>query len=63
MHTKLVGKPKMKRALGSARCRWANNKAELKNNVWSADVDWIHLPQDTDRRRALVKIVMNFRVP
>ena len=27
------------------------------------NVDWIDLAEDTDRRRAIVNVVMNFRVP
>jgi hypothetical protein len=27
------------------------------------DIDWIHLVQDTDKWRALVKVVTNLRVP
>jgi hypothetical protein len=27
------------------------------------DMDWIDLAEDTDRRRAIVNVVMNFRGP
>ena len=30
---------------------------------WDGDMDWIDLAQDRDRWRALVKTIMNFRVP
>jgi hypothetical protein len=35
---------------------------DLKEIGWD-DVDWIDMAQDTDRRKALVNTVMNFRVP
>ena len=30
---------------------------------WDGDMDWIDLAQDRDRLRALVNVVMNFRLP
>jgi hypothetical protein len=30
---------------------------------WDGGMDWIDLAQDSDRRRALVNVVMNLRVP
>jgi len=35
---------------------------DLKEIIWGY-VDWIHLAQDKDQRRALLNTVMNLRVP
>jgi hypothetical protein len=59
----LVGKPEAKRPLGRPRRRWIDNiKMELLEKGLSV-VDWIGLAQDRYRWRALVKSVMNLRVP
>jgi hypothetical protein len=59
----LVGKPEGKRPLGRLRCRWEGNiRVDLREIVWDG-VDWIHLAQNRDKRRALVNMVMNLRVP
>jgi hypothetical protein len=59
----LVGKPEGKRPLGRPRRRRIDNikmdLLEIGLNV----VDWIGLAQDGYKRRALVKLVMNLRVP
>jgi hypothetical protein len=59
----LVGKPEGKRPLGRPRRRWIDNikmdLLEIGVNV----VDWVGLAQDRYRWRALVKSVMNLRVP
>jgi hypothetical protein len=59
----LVGKPKGKRPLGKPRRNGIDNikmdLLEIGLNV----VDWIGLPQDRYRWRALVNSVMNLRVP
>jgi hypothetical protein len=58
-----VGKPEIKRALGRPRFRRLNNnKMDLGDLVWD-DMNWIDLAQDRDFRRALVKVVMDFRTP
>jgi hypothetical protein len=58
----LVGKPEGKRPLGRPRRRWVDNIMMDLVEVELDDVDWIGLPQDRDRWRALVNAVMNLRI-
>jgi hypothetical protein len=59
----LVGKPEGKRPLGRPRRRWVDNiKMDLREIGWGSK-DWIELPQERDKWRALVNTVMNLRVP
>jgi hypothetical protein len=59
----LVGKPEGKRPLGRPRRRWMDNiKMDIREIGWDG-VDWIDVPQDRDRWRALVNTVMNLLVP
>ena len=58
-----MGKPERKRPLGRPRHRWeVNIKTDLQE-VGCESVDWIDVAQDRDRWRALVKAVVNLRVP
>jgi hypothetical protein len=59
----LVGKPKGKRPLGKPRRRWEDNIKMDLQEVGCGGMDWIDLVRDTDKWRALVNAVMNFRVP
>jgi hypothetical protein len=57
------GKPEGKRPLGRPRRRWVDNiKMDLREIGWDG-MYWIDLAQDRDQWRALVKTVMNLRVP
>ena len=51
-----MGKTDRKRQLGRPRRRWEDN---IKMNLQ----ELVELAQDRDRRRALMIVVMNLRVP
>jgi hypothetical protein len=58
-----AGKQNERRPLGRPRRRWVDNiRMDLVEVGWG-DVDWIGLVQDRGRWRALVKCVLNLRVP
>jgi hypothetical protein len=59
----LVGKHDGKRPFGRPRRRWEDNiNMDVTEIGWGV-VNWIHLMQDEDQLRAVVKTVMNLRVP
>jgi hypothetical protein len=58
----LVGKSEVKRPLGRPMRRWEDNiRRDIMEIVWEG-VDWMHLAQDRDQWRGLVKTAMNLRV-
>ena len=60
----LVGKPEGKRPLERPRRRWEDNiKMDLQEEAGGGRGDWMVLAQDSDRWRALVGTVSDFRVP
>ena len=63
VHRVLVRKPKRKRPLGRPRRRWEGNIKMDLQEVGRGCEDWMELAQDRGRWRALVKRVMNLRVP
>jgi hypothetical protein len=56
-----VGKPEVKRSLGSPGQKKYNIKIRLKETGWD-DVGWINLAEDRDQWRDLVNTVVNLRV-
>jgi hypothetical protein len=57
-----MGKPEGKRALERQRRRWVDNiKMDLIETEWGG-VDWIDLAQNRGQWRALMNMVMKFRV-
>jgi hypothetical protein len=59
----LVGKPEEKRPLGRPKLRW---KYTIKMDIIKTGcggIDWIYLALNGGRCRALVKNVMNLRIP
>jgi hypothetical protein len=59
----LVGIHKGERRLGRPRHRWQDNSKMNFQEVGGGVVDWSDLARDRDRWRALIKAVMNLRVP
>jgi hypothetical protein len=59
----LAGKPEGKRPLERPRRRLENNIKMDLQEAGCGDVDWIELVKDRDRWRAVVNVIMNFRVP
>jgi len=60
---KKPGKPEGKRPLGRSRRRWEDNIKMDIQEMGCGGMDWIDLAKHRDRWRALVKAVMNLRVP
>ena len=63
VHRVLVGELEGKRPLGRPRRRWDDNFKMDLQEVGGGFGDWMELAQDKERWRALVSMVMNFRVP
>jgi hypothetical protein len=59
----LVGKPEGKRPLGRPKHRCEDNITTNLKEIWWQVVDWIHLAQKSDKWRAPVIAVINFRLP
>jgi hypothetical protein len=59
MYRILVGKPEGNRPLGRPRRRWIDNIKMDLLELGVSVVDWIGLPQDRYRWRALLNSVMN----
>jgi len=59
----LLGKPEVRRPLGSPRRRRVYNIRTDLQDVGCGYMDWIGLAQDSDRWRTLVSAVMNLRAP
>ena len=58
----LVGKREEKKLLGRPRCRREDNSGMDPQKVGWGGLNWIGLPQDRDRWRALVEAAMNIQM-
>jgi hypothetical protein len=57
------GKARRKIPLGRPRCRWEDNiTMDLRETGWGG-INWIHVLQDRNQWRALMNMVLNFKVP
>ena len=63
VHRVLVRKPEGKRPLWRPRRRWEDNIKMDLQEVGGGCGDWMDLPQERDRWRALVSKMMNIWVP
>ena len=62
-HRVLMWRPDEGGSLGRPRRRWEDNiKTDLQKVRWGG-VDWLALAQERDRRRELVNVLINLRVP
>jgi hypothetical protein len=59
----LIGKPEGKRPLGRPRSMWVDNIKMDHGEIGCDGMDWLDLAKHMDQWRALVKTVMNLRVP
>jgi hypothetical protein len=59
----LVGQPEGKRPVGRPRPRWVDDIEIYLREIRWGGMDWIYLAQDREQCRALVKTVLNSRVP
>jgi hypothetical protein len=59
----LAGKPEGKRTLGRPRPRCVDNIKIVLSGIELNATDWNDVTQDRDQWRALVKTVMNLRLP
>jgi hypothetical protein len=59
----LVGKPEGERPLGRPTRGWEDNIKMNRRKIQRWGLDWIHLAHDIYQWRALVNMVINFRVP
>jgi hypothetical protein len=59
----LVRSPEGRSPLGRPRRRWEDNIKMDLQDVERRGIEWIALAENRERWRALVNVIMNFRVP